>query len=212
VQDQYFEFLQALGVSLEPVRWDIGPWPAERAWQREFFAGFTRPAAAIAVATSRPDKDWPPERWAEVADALHERFDLEPVLVGGRSPREQRAEEVIMARARHRPRSALGSGLRRLVSILDGAALVLTPDTAPLHIAVALDRPVISLMGSTDPRRAGPYRKYHDLVVDAFRDPSDGRDRVVWERRPGRMARIQVSDVLEKVELWQRRYRDRADG
>jgi heptosyltransferase I len=210
VQDQYFEFLAALGVSPEPVRWEIGPWPDERAWQRQFFAEFTRPAAAIAVATSRADKDWPAERWAEVVDALHERFNLEPVLIGGRSPREQRAEGVILARARHRPRSALGSGLRRLVSILDGAALVLTPDTAPLHIAVALDRPVISLMGSTDPRRAGPYRKYDDLVVDAFREPSDG-DRVVWERRPGRMARIAVSDVLEKVELWQRRYRDRGD-
>ena len=31
VQDQYFEFLAALGIPAEPVRWNLGPWPAERA-------------------------------------------------------------------------------------------------------------------------------------------------------------------------------------
>ena len=72
VQDQYFEFLTALGIAHEPVAWDLGPWPAERAWQREFFASMERPAAAIVVATSKPDKDWAPERWAQVADALRQ--------------------------------------------------------------------------------------------------------------------------------------------
>src|SRR3954466_383033 len=33
VQDQYFEFLTALGVPHEPVVWDLGPWPDERVWQ-----------------------------------------------------------------------------------------------------------------------------------------------------------------------------------
>ena len=76
-------------------------------------------------------------------------YGVQPVLVGGRSPRELHAESVIMAQARHRPISALGSGLRNLVGILDGSALVLAPDTGPLHMAVALDRPVVSLIGYT---------------------------------------------------------------
>ena len=84
----------------------------------------------------------------------------QPVLVGGRSPRELHAEQIIMERAAHTPHSALGSGLRNLVGILDGAALVLAPDTGPLHMTVALDRPVVSLMGYTNPKRTGPYRKY----------------------------------------------------
>ena len=139
VQDQYFEFLDALGVPHgEPV-WDLGPWPEERAWQREFLAKYERPIAPIVVATSKPEKDWMPERWAEVCDALWERHGLQPVLVGGRSPRELHAEEVIMAKARNKPVSALGSGLRKLVSIMDGSALVLSPDTGPLHMSVALD-------------------------------------------------------------------------
>jgi heptosyltransferase I len=211
VQDQYFEFLQYIGVPHEPVVWDIGPWPNERAWQREFYSSFDRPAVPIVVATSKPEKDWLPERWAEVTDALWHEFDLEPVLVGGPSPRERHAEAVITARARHKPRSALGSGLRRLVSILDGAALALSPDTGPLHMAVAVNRPVVSLMGYTNPKRSGPYRRFHDLIVDAYGEPGE-KYPVSAEWRPGRMSHITVRDVLDKVEVWRAHYGKSSEG
>ena len=38
-------------------------------------------------------------------------------------------------------------------------------------MAVALERPVISLIG-LNPKRTGPYRRYHDLV-DAYGDPGE---------------------------------------
>ncbi|MDQ3951086.1 MAG: glycosyltransferase family 9 protein [Gemmatimonadota bacterium] len=205
VQDQYFEFLDFLGVPNEPVIWGLGPWPHERDWQRDFFKSFERPAAAIVLATSNPQKDWPADRWAAVTDALWHDFGLEPVLVGGRSVRELRAEAEVARHARRPPRSALGSGLRRLVAILDGAALVLSPDTGPLHMSVALERPVISLMGYTNPKRTGPYRRYHDLVVDAYGEPGEHYP-VSMENRPDRMRRITVRDVLERVEHWRARY------
>ena len=205
VQEQYFEFLAALDISPEPVTWNLGPWPEERPWQRDFFASIERPAVAMVVATSKPEKDWLPERWAELSDALYHDFGLEPLIVGGRSDRELRAERVIRERARHAPRSALGSGLRRLVSILDGSALAIAPDTGPLHMAVAIERPVVSLMGYTNPKRTGPFRRYHDLIVDAYGDPGEDYP-ISMENRPGRMSRIQVSDVLERVERWKERY------
>jgi heptosyltransferase I len=211
VQDQYFEFLDALGVPHgEPV-WDLGPWEHERPWQREFLSRFDRPIAPIVVATSKAEKDWMPERWAEVADVLYGDYGLQPVLVGGKSPRELAAEQIIMDRARVPVVSALGSGLRNLVGILDGAALVLSPDTGPLHMTIALDRPVISLMGYTNPKRVGPYRHYHDLLVDAYGDPGENYP-ISMENRPGRMQRISVADVLERVERWRTRYAPGASG
>lgn len=205
VQDQYFEFLDTLGIPHEPVEWGLGPWPEERAWQTEWRAQFDRPIAAIVVATSKPQKDWLPERWAEVADALYAEYGLQPVLVGGRSERELAAERVILDRAKHPVVSTLGSGLRKLVSILDASALVLAPDTGPLHMAVALDRPVISLMGYTNPKRTGPYRKFHDLLIDAYAEP--GEQYVpTMENRMDRMPRISVADVLERVQRWSATY------
>jgi heptosyltransferase I len=205
VQDQYFEFLEALGVPHEPPVWDLGPWEHERAWQREFMSQFDRPIAPIVVGTSKPEKDWMPERWAETADALWGDFGLQPVLVGGRSARELAAEQIIMSRAKVPVVSALGSGLRNLVGILDASALVLSPDTGPLHMTVALNRPVISLMGYTNPKRVGPYRRFHDLLIDAYGEPGEDYP-LSMENRPGRMPRIGVRDVLEKVEHWRQVY------
>jgi len=204
VQDQYLEFLRALGVPAEPVEWDLGPWREETIWRDTFRDSLERPAAAIVVATSKPEKDWLPERWAEVCDALHER-GMQSVLIGGRSERELAAERVIMQRACHKPMSKLGSGLRPLVSIIDASSLVLSPDTGPLHIAVALNTPVISLMGYTNPKRTGPYRRFHDLIIDRYGDPGENYPPAM-EKRPGRMPLITVEDVMEKVDVARTRY------
>ena len=209
VQDQYFEFLTSLGVSAEPLKWDLGPWPDERAWQQNFSQSFGRPIASIVVGTSKPEKDWIPERWAEVCDELHGTFGFDVVLVGGRSERETHAEQIVLERTRRKPRSELGSGLRKLVAILDSSALVLSPDTGPLHMSVALDRPVVSLMGYTNPKRTGPYRKFHDLIVDAYGDPGENYPPSM-ENRPGRMQHITVRDVLDTVAVWRDRYRARS--
>ena len=206
VQDQYFEFLRHLGISHEPVEWNVGPWPSEREWQRSFIARSSRPLVSIVVGTSKPDKDWIPERWAEVCDVLLDNFGMQPVLVGGTSAREVAAAEAIRSHASNDPISTLGSGLRNLIGILDASALVISPDTGPLHMAVALDRPVISLMGYTDPRRTGPYRRFHDLIIDGFHEAGEGGP-VTMETRNSRMSGIRVADVVAKIELWQSRYR-----
>jgi len=206
VQDQYFEFLTALGIPHEPVTWGLGPWDGERESQADFFSRIGRPAAAIVVGTSKPDKDWIPERWAAVADALYADYALQPILVGGNSVREMEAAATIERLTSHKPVNALGSGLRKLVSILDGSVLVLSPDTGPLHMSVALERPVISLIGYMNPKRVGPYRRYRDLMIDAYGDPGEDYP-ITMDKRPGRMERITVRDVLDKVEVWKGRYR-----
>src|SRR5476649_2277049 len=130
---------------------------------------------------------------------------MQPLLVGGQSPRKEHAARVILERASHKPVSSLGSGLRKLVSIFDGAAVVLSPDTGPLHISVALNRPVVSLIGYSNPKRVGPYRKFRDLMIDVYGEPGEDYP-VNMENRSGRLPRISVRDVLDKVELWRTRY------
>lgn len=205
VQDQYFEFLDALGVPHPTPVWNLGPWAHERGQQKERLKAFTRPIVPIVVATSKPQKDWLPDRWAAVCDALYGDFGLQPVLVGGRSDRELAAERVIMQQARVPVVSALGSGLRGLVQIIDGAALVLSPDTGPLHITVALDRPVVSLIGYSNPKRVGPYKKFHDLMIDAYGEPGEDYP-ISMENRIDRLPCITVTDVLQRVQVWRDRY------
>ena len=209
VQDQYFEFLRHLGIDPEPVEWHIGPRGGELDYQTKFIVQFDRPIASIVVATSKPAKDWIPERWAQVCDILFEQYGLQPVLVGGNSERETTSAAEIISKSRSKPHNALGSGLRNLVSILDASEVVLAPDTGPLHIAVALGQPVISLMGYTDPRRTGPYRHFHDLIIDAFHEPGESGP-VTMATKHDRMNRITVEQVAEKLALWNERYRGKS--
>ena len=150
-----------------------------------------------------------PERWAEVSDILAERYGMQSILVGGTSARELAAAETILARSKSSPHSALGSGLRNLISILDASQLVLAGDTGPLHMSVALNRPIITLMGYTDPRRTGPYRKFHDLLIDAYHDPGETGP-ITMNTKLDRMSRITVNDVAEKLKIWDERYRGKS--
>lgn len=207
VQDQYFEFLDALGVPHGPPVWTLGPWnDEERTWQRTFLGQFDRPIAPIVVATSKAAKDWMPERWVAVCHHLWHEHGLQPVLVGGRSPRELTAEQVILRDA-PMVHSALGSGLRKLAAILDGAAVALSPDTGPLHLAIALRTPVVSLLGYTNPKRVGPYDFAHELMIDAYGDPGEDYP-LDMVYREGRMAHITVNDVADKLARWHSTYRD----
>jgi heptosyltransferase I len=76
-------------------------------------------------------------------------------------------------------------------------------------MSVALNRPVISLIGYTNPKRTGPYRRFHDLIIDAYGEPGEDYP-ISMENRPGRMKRIETRDVLEKIQLWRERYREGA--
>jgi heptosyltransferase I len=208
VQDQYLEFLRALDVPAEPVEWKLGPWPSELGMRDRVLGALPRPYATLVIGATHREKEWIPERWAEVAKALRSDFGLEPVLAGGRSAREVETARLIDA-AGARTHSTLGVPLRDLVMILDASDLVISLDTAPLHMSVALGRPVISIMGYNNPRRVGPYRRYQDLIVDAYGDPGENYP-ITYAHRLGRMPRITVLDVLERVERWSSAYRDRA--
>ncbi|MCG6868676.1 MAG: glycosyltransferase family 9 protein [Gammaproteobacteria bacterium] len=200
VQDQYFEFLDYLGVDHEPVEWGITLTEEERRRQGKFFSAFERPVCAVVVGTSKPEKNWPVERYAELADHLNRDFGFQVVLLGGPSPVEQDAAAQIERLCETGPVNALGNDLRRLLYLLDGAALAVSPDTGPFHIACAIETPVVGLFGYTNPKRTGPYRKYTNLVVDGYQRYPGEDYPVTMAYRDG-MKRITVEKVLEKVQL-----------
>jgi len=203
VQDQYFEFLQHLGVP-PLLEWKLGPTPEEAECYAGAYPCVDGPVAAMVLGTSKPAKEWPADRYATAIDALH-AMGVRTMLVGGRSERELAAAETIRRMARHAPVDALEWDLRKLVYLIDRADVLVSPDTGPLHAGVALGTPTVALMGYTNPKRVGPYRRFHDLMIDAYGDP--GEDYAITaEYRPGRMERITPEAVVEKVKLALERY------
>ncbi|MEE8521995.1 MAG: glycosyltransferase family 9 protein [Gemmatimonadota bacterium] len=205
VQDQYFEFLDYLGITPEPVEWRIALSEEEKDAQRRFFEKFDRPVCAVVTGTSKAQKNWAPDRYAKLLEIIENDFGYRTIVVGGPSAVEKsRASEIIRLTSA-RPANELGDDLRRLVYLLGGADIVVSPDTGPLHIARALDVPVIGLYGYTNPKRTGPYRKYTDLVADGYsRYPGEAYP-VSMQYRDG-MKRLTVQMAAEKVELAIKKY------
>lgn len=205
VQDQYFEFLRALGVDERPVRWDLSLTEPERAAQNAFFGELDRPACAVVVGTSKPEKNWHAGGYARVLEVVEREHGLKPVLVGGPSPVERAMADEILSRTGADVVDALGDDLRRLVWILEGSTLLLSPDTGPLHVARALGTPVVGLFGYTNPKRSGPYGAYQDLVVDGYAE-YPGEEYPLTHRYRDGMKRVTVDAVLEKIAFAMERY------
>lgn len=119
---------------------------------------------AVAVPGARWDtKIWPAARFAAVADHLHRTRGLRTVVVGGGDERPQC--EAVAAAAGSPVANACGrTSLADLVALLDGAGIVVTNDSGPMHIAVALGRPVVCVVGPTNARRTGPYGSKNRVV------------------------------------------------
>lgn len=205
-QDQYFEFLRYLGVEPEPVLYGLELTPEERREQKRFFDALDRPACSVILTTSDRRKDWRADGYATVLNALYHDFGLLGMVVGGRSPQEIRAVREVTRLTSAPVLNATQDGLRRLLWLLGGSQLVISPDTGPLHMARAVEVPVVGLYGFTNPRRSGPYRRYEDLVVDGYaRYPGEEYPICMRRRRKG-MRRIRPEMVLEKVQLALMRY------
>ncbi|HLZ34575.1 MAG TPA: lipopolysaccharide heptosyltransferase II [Nitrospira sp.] len=119
---------------------------------------------AMNVSARWPTKRWPSASFAALADRLvAEGFG--PVLfMGGPDEREDVAAVREMMKAGSFDLSgALPVGL--LPAFLSKAALLITNDSGPMHIAAAVGTPVVALFGPTSPVRTGPYGPNHAVLT-----------------------------------------------
>jgi len=114
-------------------------------------------------------KRWPPMHWAALADRLIEELGARVVLTG--SAGELAISEDIRRRMSHQPLVLTGAtDIDELLAVFARCDLVLSGDSGPLHLAVALGRPTVSLYGPTDPRIYGPTPRIGQPAVVIRRD------------------------------------------
>jgi len=147
---QYLEFAGYLDAPGSAIQWDIaGGQPPPRALPAKY--------AVLNIGATKPANRWTQARWAALAEALWEQLRLPCAVTGGREDVSE--AERIQAKAPAGLVNLAGqTRIGQLVHVLQHASVVITCDTGPMHLAVALNTPVVALFGPSDPRRTGPFK------------------------------------------------------
>ena len=127
------------------------------------------------------------------------------MLFGGPGAREQAIKDEILTLCKSKPVLAFESDIRKGMLQLEGSAMVVSPDTGPLHIAAAMNVPTVGLYGYSNPQRCGPFEKYHDLLLTT--QPLDQSCRNLRSTIKNGMTEITVQQVIEKIVYGLRKYR-----
>ncbi len=106
-------------------------------------------------AGSWESKNWTTEGYAQVAEFLYEKYGWNAVFTGWEKDRE--VVEQVQSKMRHPGRNLVGkTTVMQLGGVIQRAKCVLTNDSGPMHISVALDVPTFAFFGPTSPQRSGP--------------------------------------------------------
>jgi heptosyltransferase-2 len=122
---------------------------------------------AVHPSASCVSKRWMPERFAEVADRLIDRHGVRICLVaGGADVPYARAVEQAMRGAALNAAGSLSVG--QLAALLRRAALLISNDSGPVHVAAAVGTPVVDIFGRNQqglsPQRWGPLGEGHVIL------------------------------------------------
>ena len=150
----YHDLLDVIGLPPGAHHPQLAVTEAEEAWVGEHLRSLGIEDGAkllllVVGANYGSSKLWLPERFAAVARHFEKRWSMRALVLVG--PSEVELGERIAAEGGAIALSKPVLPLDKLKALVRRGALMITGDTGPRHLAVAFDRPVVCLMGPSDP-------------------------------------------------------------
>lgn len=163
------------------------------------------PHIVLAPVSRWPSKNWPTERFAEVAHQLQAQYNATITLIG--APGDEAVCATIADTLSGPCHNEAGqTSLSEMGSILASADLLIANDSGPVHMAAAIGTPTVVIFGPTDPLRIGPYGNNHQILIP----PTPclcGRTRICKHPEKACINEITVATVIRAAtETLQRTY------
>jgi len=194
-------FAKAIGVPHYEPTWQMPVSDDDKQVAAELLSGLEN-VLVISPAASKAERNWLPERYAEIAKYAKQK-GFHVVITGGPTDMERQLAADIISYLDFEVLNLVGkTTLKQLVCVLEQAKLVIAPDTGPAHMAVTMGTPVIGLYAHSNPARTGPYL-YQDYVVEVYHKNLQAQYKKSAEQLPwgtrvkGKtlMSQISVADV-----------------
>jgi len=160
--DRSVELLTPLGIHRPAIDWQL---PSDKIAEQSAAQiltelRITEPFAIINPGATWDSKLWEMDRFADVARHLGQRHELKTLVIWGGQQERTFANQIVAGSAGHAilaPRTSL----QELVAVLRRGVILVSSDTGPLHMSVAVGTPSIGLYGATRPADCGPYGEPH---------------------------------------------------
>ena len=202
--DGYFSFLHELGLTKpEEVSWQglfkKSRLPIAQEWLHK------KAFMAVTTSASKTERNWLLQSYSEVIDYI-QCSGIKAVLIGGSEAAEKDFNRRLCKHCKIPPLDLTGAiKLSDLPYFLEKASFLLSPDTGTVHIARAVNTPVIGLYAVANPLLTGPYHALdfsidkHGEALEKFRT---GSKNSIHSRihQPEAMELITVGEVIAKVE------------
>lgn len=103
-----------------------------------------------------------PEKFADFAHALHNKYDIELLILWGPGDLDDaaRIKELLQVKSILAPPTTI----KQMAALIEKCNVLIANDSGPMHISAALGTPTIALFGPTDPFLQGPYGNKHETV------------------------------------------------
>jgi heptosyltransferase-1 len=161
--DRYWKVIEALGNPPAEKRFALPVRPEARAWALDALDTLPRPWLAVGAGARWLTKRWPPAHFAELVRRAQSRFGGTALFLGSPDERPLAEEAARHLDGPHRV-FAGATNLPQLTALLSAADVVIANDTGPLHLAVALGRPVVAPYTCTTVAKTGPYGQFDRAV------------------------------------------------
>ncbi len=207
VMESFFGFIEALGIKEKRLEWNI-PIPERAREKARQYLSAAGDYMVISPCSSMSYRNWLSGRYAAAADYAADKYGLKTVIVGGSTGIEKRYALEISSLSEKGVIDIIGkTDLKQLLAVLEGARVLIAPDSGPAHMAAAVGTPVIGLYATTNPDRARSYfsseytiNRYDEAVMDKHGRTPDQMPWGLRVRDEGTMARITVKDVTDMLD------------
>ncbi|MFH1380928.1 MAG: glycosyltransferase family 9 protein, partial [Candidatus Omnitrophota bacterium] len=152
--------LGLLGISNIDEKPELWPTTEDMKWAEDFFASewlkINTKLVAFNISSSPKwiTKLWPIEYFAELSNKLAKELGIRVILIGKDEGKKDARIDDFLKRIKCKPINAMGkTNIPRLAALIKKCDLLLSADSAPIHVAASVDTPFIALFGPTDPKR-----------------------------------------------------------
>ena len=202
--DMYINVLEQLGVTdISNSGLHIETCEAWRREAQEFYAshGLTDSDTLIGfnIGSAVPEKRWPAERFAHVADYFG-RLGYKTVFFGG--PMDLEMVQPVVEQMETKPIVATGKfQLGPLAAAMSRCNLLITNDSGPMHVAISQQVPIVALYGPSNPFFYGPYQA-HAIVLETMNSYEIGKSmkKIIKEGNYKGLSVISEEQVIKAAE------------